>query len=157
MTNYGPIKDVISKCRLSKHFKHQKVTTDQWHETKLPDKLKRAFNLWWQPCWAPFKETAGKGTPIEKTALIEAIIHHLGDLLQLFISVFHTLTHFGYKNIFVFYDFVIFMTKCKTLLLNNMYFLVIFIAVKIACITILAKKPLRTINFFNAKTIIPFL
>ena len=55
-----------------------------------------ALNLWWQAWRAPRKETAGSGTPaLEfKTELIESIIHHLDNLLQLFSSEFHTLKTF---------------------------------------------------------------
>ena len=48
------------------------------------------------------------------------------------------------------------MKKCKTLLLNVLYFYFICISVKIACITLLLKS-LSTIFIFYAKTCIPLL
>ena len=112
-----------------------------------------AFNLWWQPCRAPCKETAGSGTPALEleTELLESIIHHLGHLLQLLISEFQTLKNFyirilAYKNLFVFSDIVTIMKKCESFLFNVMYFYSIFTTVKIAFITCFPKKIIKIFN-----------
>ena len=94
------------------------------HAPNLSVSLKKALNLWWQPGRAPPKETAGSGTPALEleTELIESIIHHLGNLLQLFTSEIHTsknfhIKMFDYMNFFVFNDFVTILTKCESLTL----------------------------------------
>ena len=76
----------------------------------------------------PCKETAGSGPPAldVEFELLESIIHHLGNRLQLCILEFHTLKNFhikfvGYKNLFEFNNFVTIMTKSESLLFNVLY------------------------------------
>ena len=66
--------------------------------------------------------------------LLKLIIHHLGNLNQLFIYDSHT--------------------KCESLLPHVMYFYFIFITVKIVCITLVLKINNFKVNFY-AKTCIP--
>ena len=118
------------------------------------------FNLWWQPCWAPRKETTGSGTPALdlEIELLESIIHHLGDLFHLCFSEFYTLKNF-YINLSVtrisLCSMIMsqLMRESESLLLNVFYFNCSFTTVKIACIKLLIKIFIKNLNvFFKCKT-----